>query len=252
MDAARERIGDLHLQQLAVDRRVEAHRGGDAELAAVGAGARDVVGDLLRAGLAELQLLETVPEVVDRLVADPAEDEVLADGHAGVAAREVAHDLAEAAELLGREVTAVDLDLDGTEARLALGDDVGLAEAVERGAVLVVGRRAEGLRHARRDGLLVEVEAARRDREVALGDPVALELLLDLGAQLVDAELVDEDLDAGAGAVDAQPVLGVEDPEDGLGDLEVVAVVGLDEVIQRGRDARHDRRAAADDDLRSP
>ena len=73
-----------------------------------------------------------------------------------------------------------------------------------------------------------------------------MQLLLDLAAQLVDAELVDEDLDPRAGAVDAQPVLAVEDPEDGLGDLEVLAVVGLDEVVERGRDARHDRGAAAD------
>ena len=61
--------------------------------------------------------------------------------------------------------------------------------------------------------------------------------------------LVDEDLDAGAGAVDAQPVLAVEDAEDGLGDLQVLAVVGLDEVVEGGGDARHDRRAAADADL---
>ena len=53
-------------------------------------------------------------------------------------------------------------------------------------------------------------------------------------------------LDARAGAVDAQPVLAVEDAEDGLGDLQVLAVVGGDEVVERRRDARHDRRAAAD------
>src|SRR4029079_11671929 len=89
----------------------------------------------------------------------------------------------------------------------------------------------------------------RLDREVGLGGPVALELLLDLGAQLVDAELVDEDLDAGARAVDAQPVLAVEDAEDGLGDLQVLAVVGGDELVERRRDAGHDARAAADADL---
>src|SRR5215207_6262667 len=52
-----------------------------------------------------------------------------------------------------------------------------------------------------------------------------------------------------AGAVDAQPVLTVEDAKDGLGPLEVLAVLGGDEVDQRRRDARHDRRAAADPDL---
>ena len=95
-------------------------------------------------------------------------------------------------------------------------------------------------------GLVVDEEVGR---EVALGDPVALELLVDHLAHLVDADLVDEHLDARAGAVDAQPVLAVEDAEDGLGDLHVLAVVGGREVPQRRRDARHDRGAAADLDL---
>ena len=63
------------------------------------------------------------------------------------------------------------------------------------------------------------------------------------------ADLVDQHLDPGPGAVDAQPVLAVEDAEDGLGDLQVVAVVGLDEVVDGRRDAGHDRGAAADPDL---
>ena len=68
-------------------------------------------------------------------------------------------------------------------------------------------------------------------------------------AEGVDADLVDQDLDPGAGAVDAQPLLAVEDAEDGLGDLQVVAVVGLDEVVEGRGDAGHDRGAAADPDL---
>ena len=98
-------------------------------------------------------------------------------------------------------------------------------------------------------GLLVEVEEPGLDREVALVDPVALELGLDQVAELVHADLVDEHLDAGAGTVLAQPVGAVEDPEHGLGDLQVVAVVGLDEVVEGRGDARHDRGAAADADL---
>ena len=43
--------------------------------------------------------------------------------------------------------------------------------------------------------------------------------------------------------------MAVEDPEARLGDLEVLAVVEADELVQRGGDARHDRRAAADADL---
>ena len=93
----------------------------------------------------------------------------------------------------------------------------------------------------------IELEAL--DVEVALVDPVALELLLDHLAEGVDADLVDQHLDPGAGAVLAQPLLAVEDPPAGLGDLQVVAVVELDELVQGGGDARHDRGAAADPDL---
>ena len=130
----------------------------------------------------------------------------------------------EAAELLGREVAARDLDLDGAEALLALALDVRGAEAVELGEVAV--RRAERTGGVGRAGLLVVQEQAVDRREVALVDPVALQLLLDEVAHRLDADLVDHHLQAGAGAVDAQPVLAVEDPQDGLGVLEVLAVVG--------------------------
>ena len=87
------------------------------------------------------------------------------------------------------------------------------------------------------------------DREVALGDPVASEFLLDHLTEGVDPDLVDQHLDASACAVDAQEILTVEDPEDRLGDLQVVAVVQLDKLVQHRRQARHDRRAATDADL---
>src|SRR6185295_6823108 len=108
---------------------VEPHRADDAELAGVGAGAGDDVVDLVRAGFAEPDRAEALPDVVDRLVTDPTQDEVLVHGHARVAAAELAHDLPEPAELLRREVAAGDLDLDGREALLALRLHVGLAEA---------------------------------------------------------------------------------------------------------------------------
>ena len=57
-------------------------------------------------GVAEAELAERAPDVVDALVAHPAQHQVLVHGGAGVAARVVAHDLGEAAELLGREVAA--------------------------------------------------------------------------------------------------------------------------------------------------
>ena len=125
VDLARQRVGDAHRLDALADRVVEPHRARDAELAGVGAGAGDDVVDLVGAGVAEAELLEALPDVVDRLVAHPAQQEVLVHGGAGVAAGEVAHDLREAAELLGREVAADDLDLHGREAVLALRLDVG-------------------------------------------------------------------------------------------------------------------------------
>ncbi len=110
----------------------------------------------------------------------------------------------------------------------------------------VAVRRNVRFRHGRRGGLLVVAPRDRLDREVALGDPVAAQLLLDHLAEGVDADLVDEHLDPRPGAVDAQELLAVEDPKAGLGDLQVLAVVEADELVQRRRDARHDRRAAAD------
>src|SRR5215211_2994897 len=250
VDGTRERIGDLHRLQPLLDGAVEAHRGGDAELARVGAGARDDVGDLVLAGVAEAELEQALPYVIDGLVADPAQHQVLVDRGAGVAAAELAHDLRELAHLLGREVAAGDLHAHRREAVLALGLDAGLAEALELGEVAVGAARLHGDR--RRIRLLVVDEEQVVDREVTLGYPVALELLLDHLAEGVDADLVDQDLDAGAGAVDAQPLLAVEEAEDGLGDLQVVAVVEFDEVVEGGGDAGHDGRAAADPHLDAP
>ncbi len=121
---------------------------------------------------------------------------------------------------------------------LALLGDVGGAEALELGQV-AVGAAVDGGRH-RCGQLLVVDEQAGLDAEVAFCDPLALQLLLDLVAQLVDAVLVDEHLDARTRAVHAQPLLAVEDAKDGLGDAQVVAVVELHELVQHGRHARHD------------
>ena len=145
----------------------------------------------------------------------------------------------------GRQVAAGDLHVDGREAVLALRLDVVGAEALE-GACRRRWARRRSAGGAGAERLLVDVEAQARDVEVALGDPVARQLLVDHLAEGVDADLVDEHLDARAGAVDAQEVLAVEDPQAGLGDLEVLAVVEADELVERRRDARHDRRAAAD------
>src|SRR5262245_15850343 len=124
LDLLRERVRDLHLLDSLVDGAIEPHRAGDAELAAVGARAADDVLDRERAGLAEPELLEAGPDVVDRLLADPTQHQVLLDGGAGIAAAELAHDGRQPAELLRGEVAAGHLDGDRDEALLALGLDV--------------------------------------------------------------------------------------------------------------------------------
>src|SRR4029079_14399387 len=64
----------------------EASAGRDAELAGVGAGAGDDVGDRVGVGLGEADRFELGVEVDELVVGDPAEDEVLLDGGAGVGA----------------------------------------------------------------------------------------------------------------------------------------------------------------------
>src|SRR3954454_19501408 len=159
VDASRERVLDVHAGHAPLDHAVEAHRAGDAHLAAVGAGAAQDVGDLVRARIAQVELLEAQPEVVERLVADPPEHDVLLDAGARIAAGEVAHDLREPAELRGRQVAADHADLGARESLLALRVHVGLDPAVELAAVAVGrGRRHRQLRGVR---LLVVQEQQR-------------------------------------------------------------------------------------------
>ena len=104
-------------------------------------------------------------------------------------------------------------------------------------------------------GALASSSSSKRSRSTSKSRscrPVALQLLVDQLAEGVDPDLVDQDLDPRPRPVDPQPLLAVEDAQHRLGDLEVVAVVGLDELIEGGRDAGHDRGAAADPDLEAP
>ena len=86
VDPLGQRVRDVQLLELGVDGAVQPHRAGDAQLAAVGAGAGDGVQDLAGAVLAEAQLGQLLPHLVDRLVAHPAQHEVLLDRGAGPAA----------------------------------------------------------------------------------------------------------------------------------------------------------------------
>ena len=159
----------------------------------------------------------------------------------------LAHDRGQPAELLGREIAPGDLHGDRREALLALIDDVASTKRSKRRAIAVGA--CDGGREGGRVRFLVIVEQQVLDREVALVDPFALELLVDHLTEGFDADLVDQDLDPGPGAIGPQPVLAIEDPQDRFGHLQVLAVVELDELGQRRGDAGHYRGAAADPDL---
>src|SRR5262245_14109394 len=139
VDSPGEGIGDVHLLDPLLDLSVEAHRAGDPELAAVGAGAADHVVDPHGARLAEAELLQPEPHVVDGLLADPAQNQVLLHGGAREAAAEVAHDRREAPELLRAQVAADHLCGGGDESLLALGLDVGVDPGVELRLIAVRG-----------------------------------------------------------------------------------------------------------------
>ena len=249
VDLARELVGDVHRFDPLLHGLVQAHRAGDPELARVGPRARDDVGDLPRARLAQAELGERAPQVVDALLAHPAQHEVLLHGRARVAAGVLAHRCASPRNCSGVRSPRRTFASTVTKPSCFCSRTFAVAEALELREVAV--RAAVALRRRGRALALVVEEQPVLDREVAFCHPVALQLLLDLVAQLVDAELVDEHLDPRAGAVHAQPLLAVEDAEDGLGDLQVLAVVELHELVQRRRYARHDRGAAADEHLRA-
>ena len=229
---AGQRIGDVHRLDPLGDGAVEPHRARDAELAGVGPGARDDVVDLVRAGLAEAELVEPPPDVVDRLVADPAQHEVLVHGRARVAAGELAHDVGQAAELLGRRGRRAST-LTWTAEKPSWRWASTFAARKRRNSV----RSPFGEPGATGGSGAPASSSCRNSRSPVEKSRSAtqspLQLLLDLLAHRLDADLVDHHLEAGARAVDAQPVLAVEDPQDGLGVLEVLAVVGAHEVDQR-------------------
>ena len=190
-----------------------------------------------------------LPDVVDRLLAHPAQDEVLVDGGAGVAAAVVAHDLRPGRGTApGCRSPRVTLTCDGEKPAWRWGCTLdaqrsGRTPAVAVGAVAFSGRRPGALASSSSG----TAAAWGRSRARPPSRPAAPPRLARGSASV--PILVDQDLDAGAGAVLAQPVLAVEDPQDGLGDLQVLAVVAPQEVVDRRRDAGHDRGAAADAQL---
>src|ERR1700759_1204175 len=70
-----------------------------------------------RPPLAELQVTQCLPDLVDRSLAHPAEHQVLVHCRPGETPGVAAHDLADTAQLVRGEVALRDLDLDAGEPR---------------------------------------------------------------------------------------------------------------------------------------
>ena len=194
---------------------VEAHRAGDAELAGVGARAADHVGDLLgarrRRGRARSSAL---PDVVDRLVAHPAQHQVLAAPWCGRSRRSTRASIsARPRNCSGVRSPRVTLHLRPLEKpSWRCGVDVGRARSGRtRG-----GRRWACRRWRARPARSASsscVEAAGRACSRARSTQSPFSSSSTWSRKLVDADLVDQHLDARAGAVVAQQVLAVEDAQ---------------------------------------
>ena len=191
-----------------LDCSVEPHRGGDPELAGVGAGAGDHVFDLLRVGRAELQLAERLPDGVDALVGNPAQHQVLLRGRAGAVAAVAAQDLRHAVELRRRDVALRDADFDRRVARLALRRHVGRGKTLELRAVAV--RLHRDRRQRPLVGRFVVVIEQLVDRRVVLG-PRLLQLSRHHLLERRLADPVDEELEPRLEDVLAQLVGRVEE-----------------------------------------
>ncbi len=126
---------------------------------------------------------EALPDVVDGLVADPAEHEVLLDGRAGEAAGEVAHDLTRGrgtARAMRSPRVTFTTTVEKPSWRCGL--DVRGAEALELGDVAVrrcvAGRDGRSLRPPRRtcpraEGARSRSRARRPNRPGALRQPIS-------------------------------------------------------------------------------
>ena len=174
-----------------------------------------------------------LPGVVDVLVAHPAQDHVLMHRRAGVAAGVVAHDLADAAELLRRQVTARHVDVQGREAGLALRRHARLHEAVEARAVAVGRRIAVGNRRARRLCSSWTNRSGVKSRSPTQS-PSSSSSTSSRTASM--PTLSTSTLMRARARFTRSQSWRSKIRKHGLGDLQVLAVVGGREVVQRRRD----------------
>ena len=229
-----QRVLRPHVGDGAADGPAKAHGRGDAQLAAVGAGARDDVRYLVGARLPQSDAVELAPHPVERLLRHPAEGQVLLVRDARPTARVAAGHVRQLRELLRLDVSQGQLHRDHPVALLLLGKNVRLHPVVEvrRAPVGGVARVQRGSVQR----LILQEEQRRRVE--GLLRPRLLQLLLHQRAELVHPDAVDQELDPRPHPVPAQLVGAVEDPDDRLRHPQVL--LHRHELVQRRRDPGHD------------
>ena len=192
---AADHLVQLHraAQQALADLPGQPARGSDAQLAGVCARARRDVHDRAGAGGVQIDFRQFAVERRQVCLADPAQDHVLLDGGAHRLPDVGARDVGQLAELPGGDVPQRQRDRDRGVAGLTLPVDVrGAPGAESRRRLHAVGGSPRLQRQLLEPLRLFDVlTPARIVRELrALGQHQAPEL--------VDAELLDQELDAGA------------------------------------------------------
>ena len=193
--------------------------------------------------LAEFQRLQRVPNFMQVSGGDPAEHDVLFLGGAGLTAGVLADDVGQPAELGRVEIAANGFDINDVVVVLTLGFDVAVQPRLV-GWIIVVAVGGGGLRR----GMLGLDVLGDHERTVVNGADVG-EFGVDHGAEFIQADLVDQDLQPGHHAVLAQDVGVVEHRPDGQGHTKVV-VLGHPLVEGLGQPG-HDGRSTAAVDLES-
>ena len=229
-------LGGQALAQLAG----QAARGSDAQLAGVGARAGCHVDDGAGASLTQAEGLEGLVQLQQVGLGHPAQDDVLLHGGAHRLAGEAPGQIGQRAQLAGGQVAQGQPDGGGVIAGLALAIGVGLQPALE-----AFGPGGAIERHGRAQRLLVKGAQAGFAQE---GGPFGVvrqggALFQHQALELVDAELLHQELDAGAVAVFLFAQAG-EDAGDGLGGGQQLAL-GQKGIKQLGL-LRHGAQPAAD------
>ena len=223
----------------------QAHRGGNAQFAAVGAGAGDYIGDGVGAGFVEADLPQGGPNIMQPGVRHPAQSQVLLLRGLGPAAGVAAHNIGQTPELGRGQVAADWLDIDHIIAGLFLRGYIRFPPvAIIAAAVMPVDRRRRDCRRGFRVDFLLP------HQRLGVNGADLRQLLLDQLAELLQANAVNQYLDPGHHPILAEGYGLVKDGPDRQGQAQVVFFG--QKVVQGFGQAGHNGSAAAHINLEPP